>query len=78
VGFIDVLANIMWGYWVFIGVCLEYRVAAVGVMVGDHHTTQDREDMVAGCGSVTSMTVEVPIPSVLFPLGLGSPVYETA
>jgi hypothetical protein len=48
VGFIDVLANIMWGYWVFIGVCLEYRVAAVGVMVGDHHTTQDREDMVAG------------------------------
>ncbi len=36
------------GYWVFIGVCLEYRVAAVEVMVGDHHTTQDREDMVAG------------------------------
>jgi hypothetical protein len=24
------------------------RVAAVGVMVGDHHTTQDQEDMVAG------------------------------
>jgi hypothetical protein len=48
VGFIDVLANIMWGYRVFIGVCLEYRVAAVGVMVGDHHTTQDQEDMVAG------------------------------
>jgi hypothetical protein len=54
------------------------RVAAVGVMVGDHHTTQDQEDMVAGCGSVPSMTVEVPIPSLLFPLGLGSPVYETA
>ncbi|CAK9863214.1 unnamed protein product [Sphagnum jensenii] len=43
-----------------------------------HHSGSGRYGGGSGCGSVPSMTVEVPIPSVLFPLGLGSPVYETA
>jgi hypothetical protein len=49
------------------------RVAAVGVMVGDHHTTQDLEDMVAGHGSVRNMTGEALIPSSALSFVIGNP-----
>jgi hypothetical protein len=48
-------------------------VAAVGVMVGDHHITQDLEDMVAGHGSVRNMTGEALIPSSALSFVIGNP-----
>jgi hypothetical protein len=45
----------------------------VGVMVGDHHITQDLEDMVAGHGSVRNMTGEALIPSSALSFVIGNP-----